>query len=100
MKNWNNGLRNQKEPKYSKKKNETGLPFHNEHFKSLLNNIKAAVVVHGADTNIIASNIEARILLGLTEDQMFGKKAIDSYWKFINPDGKKLPLEMYPVKDY
>lgn len=79
------------------KKTEIDIQWRNERFKSLLNKIQAAVVVHGADTNIIASNIEAHNLLGLTEDQMLGRKAIDPYWRFINLDGQNLPLEMYPV---
>jgi len=66
-------------------------------YRSLLHNIQAAVVVHGADTKIIASNSTAQELLGLTEYEMLGKKAIHPDWKFFNADNKKLPFELYPV---
>jgi PAS domain S-box-containing protein len=68
-----------------------------ERLRSLIQNIQAAVVVHGADTEIVASNAKAQELLGLTEDQMFKKTAIDPYWKFLNYDGTKLPVEEFPV---
>ncbi|MCP3930491.1 MAG: PAS domain S-box protein [Bacteroidetes bacterium] len=83
--------------KAERKETDITIQWHEESFKSLLNSIQAAVVVHGADTNIIASNAEAQSLLGSTENQLFGRKAIDPYWKFINTDGEKLPFEMYPV---
>lgn len=36
-------------------------------------------------------------MLGLSEDQMKGKSAIDPAWCFIREDGSPLPLEEYPV---
>jgi len=64
---------------------------------SLLQNIQAAVVVHGPDTNIIKCNTASQELLGLTEDQILGKKAIDPSWKFFNEDGSDMQIELYPV---
>jgi PAS domain S-box-containing protein len=68
-----------------------------EHYRSLIHSIQAAVVVHGTDTKIIASNHKAQELLGLTEAQMLGRIAINPEWKFLNSDNKKLPLDQYPV---
>ncbi len=65
--------------------------------RSILYSIQAAVVVHSADTKIIASNSEAQKLLGLTKAQMLGKEAIDKRWQFRNIDNQKLPLDQYPV---
>ncbi len=76
---------------------ETKLPEISVQDRSLLDKIQAAVVVHSADTKIIASNNKAHELLGLTEDQMLGKTAIDPYWQFIDADNDALPLELYPV---
>ncbi|MCI5207433.1 MAG: PAS domain S-box protein [Candidatus Electrothrix sp. ATG2] len=42
---------------------------------SLLQNIQAAVVVHGPATELITCNKAAQELLGLTEEQMLGKKS-------------------------
>jgi PAS domain S-box-containing protein len=65
--------------------------------RSILYSIQAAVVVHAADTKIIASNVEAQKLLGLTETQMLGKEAINKRWQFLNTDNQKLPHDKYPV---
>ncbi len=68
-----------------------------ERYLGLLNNLEAGVVVHAADTSIIESNPKASELLGLTIDQMLGKKAIDPSWKFLATDNSQLPFESYPV---
>jgi PAS domain S-box-containing protein len=68
-----------------------------EQYGTLMHRIQAAVVVHDADTRIIASNPKAQDLLGLTEDQMMGRTAMDPNWKFLDADGERMPLEQYPV---
>jgi PAS domain S-box-containing protein len=68
-----------------------------EQYLSLLNRIQAGVVVHAADTQIVASNPKAQELLGLSEDQMLGKTVIDPDWRFIDAEGNRMPLEDYPV---
>ncbi|MBU4261359.1 MAG: response regulator [Proteobacteria bacterium] len=68
-----------------------------EKYRTLVQKIQAAVVVHGADTQILISNSMAQELLGLTEDQMLGKVAIDPAWHFCREDGSALPLDEYPV---
>lgn len=68
-----------------------------EKYRILIQKIRAAVVVHGADTQILISNSMAQELLGLTEDQMLGKTAIDSVWHFFLEDGTTMPIEKYPV---
>jgi PAS domain-containing protein len=68
-----------------------------EAYRSLIHNIQTAVVVHGAATQIIASNPMAQELLGLTQDQMVGRKASDPEWKFFNDDGSIMSFEQYPV---
>jgi len=65
--------------------------------RTLLSNLNSGVVVHAADTSIIFANSKASKLLGLSEDQMKGKKAIDPQWKFINDDNGDMPLDEYPV---
>ena len=62
-----------------------------------IQHILAAVVVHGADTKVIASNRTAQELLGLSEDQMLGKRDIDPSWTFLREDGSNMPVEEYPI---
>ena len=80
-----------------RKQAEEALQKSEKQLRKLLQNIKAAVVVHDSDTKILRSNRVAQELLGLTEDQLFGKKAIDPAWKFIREDGSIMPFEEYPV---
>ncbi len=63
----------------------------------LLKNLNTAVVVHTPDTRIIYNNKCASVMLGLSEDQMRGKMAIDPAWHFINEQGIVLQLDDYPV---
>ena len=66
-------------------------------FRALIENIQVGIVAHAPDTSILLSNPMASEILGLTPDQMRGKKAIDPAWCFIREDGTKVPLAEYPV---
>ena len=79
------------------KKAEEALRESEEWYRSIIHKIQAAIVVHDADTRIIASNSKAQELLGLTEDQMLRKTATDPDWKFLNADGEIMSLKEYPV---
>ncbi len=68
------------------------------HYRTLVDNLCAGVVVHAADTSVLSSNMRASELLGLSEDQMRGKTAIDPAWCFLREDGTAMPLEEYPVR--
>ena len=68
-------------------------------YRDILNNLEAGVVIHNPDTSIQISNAKASELLGLSEDQMKGKLAIDPQWKFIFEDGTPVLLEKYPVNE-
>ncbi len=68
-------------------------------YRGILNNLEAGVVLHHPDTSIHISNAKASELLGLSEDQMKGKLAIDPQWKFIYEDGNPVPLANYPVNE-
>lgn len=63
----------------------------------VLMNLHTGVVVHAPDTSIIFSNHRASELLGLSEDQILGKRAIDPNWCFIDNEGNRLAPERYPV---
>ncbi len=68
-----------------------------EEQRLLLQNLCAAVVIHAPDTHILYSNPMASTLLGLTQEQMQGKQAVDPAWSFVRADGSAMPLEEYPV---
>lgn len=66
-------------------------------YKGLIDNLRAGVVVHAADTSIIANNLQAEKLLGLSSEQLEGKKAYDEEWHFTDLNNNKLVAEEYPV---
>jgi len=68
-----------------------------ERYRSLLNNLEAGIVVHAPDTSIVLNNHRASLLLGLSNDQLRGKEAIDPAWKFINQDDSSMAVEDFPV---
>ncbi len=82
-----------------RKKAIDSLAENEKRYRGILNNLEAGVVIHNPDTSIQISNAKASVLLGLSEDQMKGKLAIDPQWKFIYEDGTSVPLESYPVNE-
>lgn len=55
-----------------------------EQFHQLLLNLHTGIVVHLPDTRIIFNNGRASELLGLSQDQMLGKKSISPLWHFVD----------------
>ena len=80
-----------------RKQAERALLASEERYRSLVQNMQIGVVVHAPDTSILFSNPTASHLLGLSMEQMQGKKAIDPAWSFIREDGTRLSLDEYPV---
>lgn len=78
-------------------KSEKELQVSEKRYRELVHNLEAGVIVHAADTSIIMNNEKACELLGLSDDEIKGKTAIDPTWKFVNEDLKTLSLEEYPV---
>lgn len=64
---------------------------------ALFHNLPAGAVVHAPDTRVLAANPQACLALGLTEDQMCGRAALDPVWALMAEDGTPLPLSQYPV---
>jgi len=80
-----------------RKQMEDALRQSEEKYRTLIQKIQAAIIVHGADTQILTFNPVAQEILGLSEEQLYGKTAIDSAWHFFREDGSLAPLDEYPV---
>lgn len=76
---------------------DTELRDSEQRWRSLLQTVDVGVIVHDPETRIVASNPAAQAVLGLTEQQMRGKAAIDPAWQFVKEDGAPMPLDSYPV---
>ncbi|MBI5352865.1 MAG: PAS domain S-box protein [Chloroflexi bacterium] len=66
-------------------------------YRSLIQMVQAAIVLHDSQGRILASNPLAQRLLGLSEDQLLGKVLIDPEWHFLKEDNSVMPVSEYPV---
>jgi len=80
-----------------RKKAGEALRENEKKYRTLVDNLSSGMVVHAPDTSILFSNAMASSLLGLTEDQMRGKTAMDPGWWFLREDLSPMPLGEYPV---
>ncbi len=65
--------------------------------QTLLDNLPAALVVHGPDTSIRYANPVALTFFNLPGEQVFGKAESAYDWHFIRADGSVMPPEEHPV---
>lgn len=80
------------------KQAEAALQASEEQHRNLIENMTAAVVVHGPDGRILFSNPMASTLLGLTTEQLEGKSAFDPDWSLLREDGQPMVVADYPVQ--
>ncbi len=76
-----------------RKRSEDALRKSEERYRTLVSNLETGVVVHASDTRILLANYRAQRLLGLTEEEMLGKKHVDPAWHFLRDDATRLPTE-------
>jgi PAS domain S-box-containing protein len=72
------------------------------YLQTLLDNLPAAVVVHGPDTAIRYANPVARTFFDLPETPIpsgtaSGSAGLDSFWHFVHDDGSVMTPEEFPV---
>ena len=66
-------------------------------YTATLESIPIGIIVHGADTSIIYNNPASETILGLSRQQIMGKKVRDPQWKFVDEQQKILSPDEYPV---
>ncbi len=64
-------------------------------YEAVLAALKAGVVIHAADTEILEANERARELLGIRD--LEGRLASDPGWVFLEADCSPMSLERFPV---
>ncbi len=64
---------------------------------NLFHNFPIGIVYQNANGEIINANKAAEEILGLSFDQMQGKKSVDPGWKSIKEDGTDFPGEEHPA---
>lgn len=68
-----------------------------QEYRETINGLLVGVVVHAPDGSILLSNGEASNILGLSEDQIAGRTATDSEWRFVNQDLSPMRAADFPV---
>ncbi|MBI5095639.1 MAG: PAS domain S-box protein [Candidatus Hydrogenedentes bacterium] len=68
-----------------------------DRYRSLIQKVQTAIVLHDGQGRVLDSNLLAQDLLGLSADQLLGKPLIDPDWHFLQEDGSILPVARYPV---
>ena len=68
-----------------------------ETYISLMSKIKDGIVIYKEDMSIVYANPSACDILGLSEDQLLGKTAMNHEWHFVNEEKEAISLDEYPV---
>jgi len=68
-----------------------------QRYHQLVADLAVGVLIHSHSAEIVMSNHLALELLGLSEDQLLGKTALDPSWDVIHEDGSPFPGETHPV---
>lgn len=64
---------------------------------SILENIAVGVVIHGPQSEFLQNNAAACEMMGVTKDQLIGRKLYGEDWGLIRLDGSNFPTEELPV---
>ncbi|MGM0620621.1 MAG: PAS domain S-box protein [Bacteroidota bacterium] len=80
-----------------RKQSEKELKESEERFRSLFEMMAEGVVYQNETGEIISANQAAEEILGITMEQMLGRKSIDPGWKAVDKNNKELPGEEHPA---
>jgi PAS domain S-box-containing protein len=68
-----------------------------ERTNKLINSLRVGVLLQGPQTEILFSNKAALKMLGLTEDELYGRSSFHPEWNVIHEDGSPFPGSTHPV---
>ena len=68
-----------------------------ERIKRLINSLHVGVLLQGPQAEILFSNEAAVNMLGLTEDELYGRSSFHPEWNVIYEDGSPFPGSAHPV---
>ena len=68
-----------------------------ERIDKLVNGLRVGVLLQGPQAEILFSNKAALNMLGLTEDELYGKSSFNPEWNVIHEDGSVFPGTEQPV---
>lgn len=66
-------------------------------FRNMIHNLKLGIILQNEKGEILICNEAALNMLGLTEDQLLGKKSFDPQLNIIDENGSPFPADQHPV---
>jgi PAS domain S-box-containing protein len=76
---------------------EAALRESEERYRSVVAAMQEGIVLQDGDGNIVACNLSAEKILGLTIDEMLNRTSHDPRWQSIKEDGSLFPGETHPA---
>lgn len=74
----------------------SALAREDERYRMMVGALVEGVVIQDAHGAILSCNASAERVLGLSREQMLGRKSIDVRWHAIHEDGSPFPGEAHP----
>jgi len=68
-----------------------------ERIRKLINSLRVGVLLQGPETEILFSNNAALSILGLTEDELYGRTLFHPEWNVVHEDGSPFSPSRHPV---
>lgn len=72
------------------------LRAHEAMYQSVFRSMSEGLVVHNMDGSIRAANTAAERVLGLSVEQMTGRRPVDPSWRLVRPDGSPVGADFIP----
>jgi diguanylate cyclase (GGDEF)-like protein/PAS domain S-box-containing protein len=80
-----------------RKRAEETLRASEERYRSVVTAMSEGIVMQDAVGKVVACNLSAERILGLTADQMVGRTSVDPRWRSVRADGSPFPGEDDPA---
>ena len=74
----------------------SALAREDERYRMMVGALVEGVVIQDAHGAILSCNASAERVLGVSREQMLGRKSIDVRWHAIHEDGSPFPGEAHP----
>ena len=80
-----------------KRNNKFSFSWGEERIRKLINCLHVGVLLQGPKAEILFSNKAALDMLGLTEDELYGRSSFHPEWNVVYEDGTPFPGSAHPV---
>lgn len=68
-----------------------------ERIERLINSLRVGILLQGPESEILLSNKAALDMLGLSEEELYGRSSFHPDWNVIHEDGSPFPGHTHPV---